>query len=194
MERTGGDYDIGEGFGLLIYDLPAPKERPSREVRTERDKLLKAWKNWYDSVSTRLSCLGYKLQYSVVVVSLDEKTLKEVEEVRQYATESLEKLWEVDREGLIPRKRPDIKVVQFKPSSAKDAELLVQLFKQSLLESLQHLKDLIMAWLRDQKPKEYMEAKVRDYLRKLRSQDRLGMLEKDEELRQLLNEIEVLSL
>jgi hypothetical protein len=48
-------------------------------VRTERDKLLKAWKNWYDSVSTRLSCLGYKLQYSVVVVSLDEKTLKEVE-------------------------------------------------------------------------------------------------------------------
>jgi hypothetical protein len=194
MERTGGDYDIGEGFGLLIYDLPAPKERPSREVRTERDKLLKAWKNWYDSVSTRLSCLGYKLQYSVVVVSLDEKTLKEVEEVRQYATESLEKLWEMDRLKLIPRKRPDIKVVQFKPSSAKDAELLVQLFKQSLLESLQHLKDLIMAWLRDQKPKEYMEAKVRDYLRKLRSQDRLGMLEKDEELRQLLNEIEVLSL
>jgi hypothetical protein len=194
MERTGGDYDIGEGFGLLIYDLPAPKERPSREVRTERDKLLKAWKNWYDTVSTRLSCLGYKLQYSVVVVSLDEKTLKEVEEVRQYATESLEKLWEMDRLKLIPRKRPDIKVVQFKPSSAKDAELLVQLFKQSLLESLQHLKDLIMAWLRDQKPKEYMEAKVRDYLRKLRSQDRLGMLEKDEELRQLLNEIEVLSL
>jgi hypothetical protein len=194
MERTGGDYDIGEGFGLLIYDLPAPKERPSREVRTERDKLLKAWKNWYDSVSTKLSCLGYKLQYSVVVVSLDEKTLKEVEEVRQYATESLEKLWEMDRLKLIPRKRPDIKVVQFKPSSAKDAELLVQLFKQSLLESLQHLKDLIMAWLRDQRPKEYMEAKVRDYLRKLRSQDRLGMLEKDEELRQLLNEIEVLSL
>jgi len=194
MERTGGDYDIGEGFGLLIYDLPAPKERPSREVRTERDKLLKAWKNWYDTVSTRLSCLGYKLQYSVVVVSLDEKTLKEVEEVRQYATESLEKLWEMDRLKLIPRKRPDIKVVQFKPSSAKDAELLVQLFKQSLLESLQHLKDLIMAWLRDQRPKEYMEAKVRDYLRKLRSQDRLGMLEKDEELRQLLNEIEVLSL
>ena len=191
MKRTEGYYDVGEGFGLLIYDLPAPKERPSRSSHNE---LLKAWKNWYDSVSTRLSCLGYKLQYSVVVVPLDEKTLKEVEEVRQYATESLKKLWQMDRLKLIPRKRPDIKVVRFKPSSAKDAELLIQLFKQSLVESLQHLKDLMMAWLRDQRPKEYMEAKVRDYLRKLRSQDRLGMLEKDEELRQLLNEIEVLSL
>jgi hypothetical protein len=186
-------YKLEDGLGLIVYDLPAPSEKVGKNGNTEVAKILKAWKSWYDEISNKLNRLGYKLQYSVTVVPIKEETLKEFESIRQYAIESLEKLWEIDRLKLIPRKRPDIKLVQFKPSSPKDSELFVQLFKQYLFDSLKHLRDLLLAWVKE-KPAEYVERKTREYLAKLREQDKLGLLDKDEELKKLLAEIDVLSI
>jgi hypothetical protein len=188
-------YKLEDGLGLVIYDLPTPPIKPPKEEKEGEEvvKIWKAWKRWYDEISTKLSKLGYKLQYSVTVVPVKEETLKEFESIRQYAIETLEKLWESDHLNLIPRKRPDIKLVQFKPSSPKDSELFVQLFKQYLFDSLKHLRDMLLAWVKE-KPAEYVERKTREYLTKLREQDKLGLLDKDEELRKLLAEIDVLSI
>lgn len=195
MSEKESVYRLEDGLGLIVYDLPTPPIKPPKGAREDDEvvKIWKAWKRWYDEIATKLSKLGYKLQYSVTVVPIKEETLKEFESIRQYAIESLEKLWNADNLKLIPRKRPDIKLVQFKPSSPKDSELFVQLFKQYLFDSLRHLRDLLLAWVKE-KPAEYIERKTREYLTRLREQDKLGLLDKDDELKKLLVEIDVLSI
>ena len=84
--------------------------------------------------------MGYKIQYSVVIVPYDENTMKEVEAVKQYADYGLKKLWSMDKEGIIPRRSPDIKLIVFKPSSRQDAETMLSVFKATLKESLEHLR------------------------------------------------------
>jgi len=184
--------EIEDGIALLIYDLPSPRQG-FNGASNERSEVYRAWKKWYEKVAERLSNLGYKIQYSVVIVPYNEGTLKEVEAVRQYADWSLKKLWSIDKEGIIPRRSADIKLIVFKPSSKQDAEELIGVFKAALKESLEHLRDLIKAWLREKKPKEYMESKTREFLKRIASQDKLNLLERDEELKKLLAEIDVLS-
>ena len=173
MAPGSGDLikEIEDGVALLIYDLPSPGQGLNASDKNyERIRsVLKAWKSWYEKVSDRLSALGYKIQYSVVVVPYNEKTIKEVEALKQYADYSLKKLWDIDRDGIIPRRQADIKLIVFKPSSRQDAEALLTVFKATLKESLEHLRDLIKAWLKEQRPKEYMESKTREYLKKILS-------------------------
>ena len=185
--------EIEDGVALLIYDLPSPRQGFNGVNDRKTSGVYRAWKSWYEKVSDRLSSLGYKIQYSVVMVPYNEKTIKEVEALKQYADYSLKKLWDIDRDGVIPRRQADIKLIVFKPSSRQDAEALLSVFKATLKESLEHLRDLIKAWLKEKKPKEYMESKTREYLKKVRGQDKLNLLERDQELKQLLAEIDVLS-
>ena len=75
-----------------------------------------------------------------------------------------------------------------------DYKVLEQMFRDHLKKSLETIKDYIIKKLKEERkdPKE-VNLKVREMLKRLRKQDRFELLEKDTELKKLLDLIDVLT-
>ena len=183
--------EIDESLIVVHYDLPVPRKKNDSNGTLKR--LYSKWRTWYDSSCEKLRSLGYPIGYSVIIV--DFKTLPEVLKVSELIREKYRRLKLYDNDGVLPpESKIRIGIVRVKPYAKEDYKILEQMFRDYLKESLETIKDYIIKKLKEEKkdPKE-VNLKVREMLKRLRKQDKFGLLEKDAELKKLLDLIDVLT-
>ena len=164
--------ELQEGFVLLVYDLPY----------YDKDRFLKSW---YDWATGRLRSLGYPVQYSVVL--LPENRVKEALETVEAIKRKLE--WNGNRHLV---QYVNIRIIRFSTKSVEDAKALLDLFKESLKETLKYAKEEALKRLREGGDYEKTRKYLQKIVRKLQRQDALRLLQRDPELRQLYASLRVL--
>jgi len=186
--------ELEKGIAILVYDLPYPKYE-----NREEQKKYRPWLSWYDWSTYRLRLLGYPLQYSVVLI--DESRIPQVEEVRKKINEKRENLNKAFGYD-IPE--PQINVICFNFASRQDAETMLAIIREGLKSTLEAFIEDIEKKLEelegqslDDKERELKKSRlfnrVKEFVKKLKSQDFLDLLIRDSELRNLLLQLEILT-
>ena len=190
----GGNPDvreIDESLIVIHYDLPVPRRK--NESNGTLRRLYSKWRTWYDYSCEKLRSLGYPIGYSVIIAN--SEALPEVLKVSELIKEKYRRLKFYDNDGILPpESKIRIGIVKFKPASKEDYKILEEMFREYLKESLETIKDYIIKKLKEERkdPKE-VNLKVREMLKRLKRQDRFGLLERDAELKKLLDLIDVLT-
>jgi len=186
---------VDEGVVIVHYDLPVPRRRlvSDNNDNGEAKLLLARWRTWYDWATELLRKMGYPIGYSVVLT--DAQRLKEVYDASEKVRERYLKLKGLDKWDVLPDEdRIKIGIVRFKPATTEDFKILEVMFRDYLKESLETVKDYIVKKLKvEKKDPRDVNRRVREMLRRLREQDRFRLLERDEELKELLGLIDILT-
>jgi len=186
---------VDEGVVIVHYDLPVPRRRLASDDNDnyELKRLMARWRTWYDWATELLRKMGYPIGYSVVLT--DAQRLKEVYDAGEKVRERYLKLKGLDKWNALPDEdRIKIGIVRFKPATTEDFKALEVMFRGYLKESLETVKDYIVKKLKvEKKDPRDVNRRVREMLRRLREQDRFRLLERDEELKELLGLIDILT-
>jgi len=188
---------IDDGIVVVHYDLPIPRKGNNNNNNNNADKemslLITKWRSWYDWATRSLRSIGYPIGYSVVLT--DISTIKNVYAISEKIRERYNKLKSQDKWGVLPSESSiKIGIVKFKPATKDDLKGLEAMFRSYLKESLETIKDYIVKKLKEEKkdPKE-VSMRVRRMVKRLRKQDCFKLLERDEELRKLIEVLDILT-
>jgi len=191
---------IDEGIVVVHYDLPIPRKgsdnnntNNSNDRNKEVSLLLTKWRSWYDWATRSLRSIGYPIGYSVVLT--DVNSIKNVYVLSEKIRERYVKLKNQDRWGILPSENSiRIGVVKFKPATRDDLKGLEAMFRSYLKESLETIKDYIVKKLKEEKkdPKD-VSMRVRRMVKRLKKQDCFNLLERDEELKKLIEVLDILT-
>jgi len=194
-ERVIEEKLIDEGIVVVHYDLPIPRKGNNNNNNADKEMslLITKWRSWYDWATRSLRSIGYPIGYSVVLT--DISTIKNVYVLSEKIRERYNKLKSQDKWGVLPSESSiKIGIVKFKPATKDDLKGLEAMFRSYLKESLETIKDYIVKKLKEEKkdPKE-VSMRVRRMVKRLRKQDCFKLLERDEELRKLIEVLDILT-
>lgn len=171
---------LEKGVALLVYDIPYP---PSSIKRSE----ISGWYTWYDWATNKLRMLGYPLQYSVVIISESD-----VGKVRDAISVIEEKRHYLRNNGIgIPE--PNIKIIRFSPKTKEDSVILYQLLREWIFATLKTFIESIEEQIKEGKEQTTIEKRVKKFIKKIRKQDFLNIMLRDNEIRTLMLQLEILT-
>jgi len=173
--------ELEDGVCLLVYDVSYPPK--GCDV-----KKFRPWFSWYDWATSKLRKMGYPLQYSVVIIPEDkipdvEKAVAEIEEKRRKVAEALN----------VHIPRANVSVIRFQLKTKEDAEALLAIIREGLKAVIRAFVEDIERQLREGRDRTKLQKRVREFVRKIKSQDFLNLCIKDAELRNLMLQIEILT-
>ena len=172
--------ELESNLALLVYDIPYPPKVARKDFTP--------WFSWYDWSTRMLRCMGYPLQYSVVII--DEGS---IEKVKDAIRRIEDKRKSINRNFKLDIPEPNIRVVRFNLKTKADAEVLLEIIRKGLKQTLEAFIDDVEKQLRDGKDRTRLQERIKKFLKKLRSQDFLDLMIKDPELRSLILQLEILT-
>ncbi|MCD6563830.1 MAG: hypothetical protein J7K23_07970 [Thermoproteales archaeon] len=165
---------------MLVYDIPYPPRSIKRNA-------VSRWYTWYDRSTNKLRTLGYPLQYSVVVVS--ESDIGKVRDAIRVIEEKRRHL----RNNGIDIPDPNIKIIRFSPKTKEDSVILYQLLREWIFATLKTFIESIEEQIKEGKEQTTIEKRVKKFIKKIRKQDFLNIMLRDNEIRTLMLQLEILT-
>ena len=162
--------EIQQGFVLLVYDLPYDRKL----------------KSWYDWASSKLRALGYPIQFSVIL--MPEDRVKEALIVVDKVKKKLE--WNGFKK-YIPY--VDVRIIRFSARSREDAKMLLDLFREILRDTMKYAKEEALRKLKEGEDYSKVKAYLQKIMKRIKRQDALKLIERDEELKKLYASLTVLA-
>jgi len=174
--------ELESNLALLVYDIPYPP----KAVKAKKN--FTPWFSWYDWSTRTLRYMGYPLQYSVVVI--DEGSIEKVKEAIQRIEDKRES---INKNFKLEIPEPDIRIVRFNLKTRADAEVLLEIIRKGLKQTLEAFIDDVESQLREGKDRTRIQERIKKFLKKIQRQDFLDLLIKDNELRNLILQLEILT-